>query len=192
MQPAQRIQGPKTLDEMVRQTNIALERINGQIISIDKKTVVKPQAPVTNINTEQGTGVGPPSLNPGTVATDGITITGDGVNSSIALIEPFLFAVRATTTSPDAVLATDQFILASALVGGNLIENLPAAVGPVNGRSRVLIIYRLDANAHDVVITPNGTDTINGVNAAVSLVGAAAQYSSVRLLDSAAGAWLLW
>jgi hypothetical protein len=86
------------------------------------------------------------------------------------------------------VLATDQFIRASASAGADIIENLPASVGPVNGRSRVLIFKKMDANAHNVVITAAGADTIDGA----ATVTITIRYDVVRLVDGAAGAWSIW
>jgi len=64
----------------------------------------------------------------------------------------------------------------------DFIFNLPVATGSGN----VGVIKKVDANAHSVVITPNGTDTIDGVNATVSI---AAQWSYVKICDAQAGAW---
>jgi hypothetical protein len=134
--------------------------------------------------------VGPPGpAGTSSVVTDGVTITGDGNATLIALIEPFLFATRDASVSPDAVLSTDQFIRASASAGADIIENLPASVGPdANGRSRVLIFKKMDANAHNVVITAAGADTIDGA-ATVSITK---QYDAMRLWDAAAGQWSVW
>jgi hypothetical protein len=135
-------------------------------------------------------GVGGPASNPGisSVVTDGITISGDGVNTSIALIEPVLFAVTSTSTTPYAVVATDVFVLASAGAGADIIVNLPASVGPMHGRSRILIFKKMDANPHNVVVTRAGADTIDGGTTATITI----QFDMVRLVDGSAGAWSIW
>jgi hypothetical protein len=145
---------------------------------------------VTNINKGGGSGtpgpVGPPGP-PSPVFTDGVTIGGNGNGTPIFLIEPLAYSVRSTSTTPDAVTATDVFIFASATAGADIIENLPAATGS----GRILIFKKMDANAHNVVITPNGTDTIDGVNNA-TLSTLTIQYDALRLVDAASGAWAIW
>lgn len=91
--------------------------------------------------------------------------------------------------SPYTVVTTDEFIAASAGAGADTVVDLPAAVGSIQGTSRALIIIKMDANAHNVAVTPAGADTINGVAAAVNL---ASQYDVVRLVDAAAGMWVKW
>lgn len=101
-QPTQRIQGSKTVADVERQTNVALERINGQIGSgsaggVSNADFVALQAEVATLKNLSGgfsdiggTGAGsvPPNPTDGTVATDGATITGDGVSFPIALVVP--------------------------------------------------------------------------------------------------------
>lgn len=207
---AQRLQGSKTVDELERQTNFALSNLNKQIGSIPIDTVKQAEftalskqvALLTQISGNDtnngGTGSPGPAGSGGSgggggggagVATDGITIGGNGTDTPIFLQEPVLFAVRSTSTSPDAVTATDFYILASSSAGADIVENLPASVGPVNGRTRIIYFKKMDANAHNVAVTPNGTDTIDGVNAPVNLT---TQYSAVALLDGSAGAWSLF
>lgn len=122
----------------------------------------------------------------GAVFTDGTTISGDGTSrNELALIKPLTYNVRATSTTPDPVTATDVFVLSSATAGADIVEDLPAATGS----GRVLIFKKMDANAHNVVITPNGADMLDGANAVVNIT---IQYDAVRLLDAAAGAWVIW
>jgi hypothetical protein len=86
--------------------------------------------------------------------------------------------------SPYSVVAGDQFIAASAGVSSPTEIDLPAATGS----GRVLIIKKMDANAEDIEVTPNGSDTIDGTAAAYDL---ATQYNAVQIVDYAAGAWAI-
>lgn len=63
--------------------------------------------------------------------------------------------------------------------------NLPPATGSGNW----VVIHRLTGGAANLDVTPNGTDTINGVNAAVNIN---AIHGVLRLTDVAVGAWLEW
>jgi len=76
--------------------------------------------------------------------------------------------------------------LANSSAGADFIFNLPVATGTGDA----LIVKKVDANAHNIAVTPNGTNTIDGVNAAVNLT---TQWVPVlRLIDSTAGAWSVW
>jgi hypothetical protein len=90
--------------------------------------------------------------------------------------------VVAVSTTPYNVGASDQFIGASASAGSDTVINLPAATGS----GRVIIVKKMDSNAHNIDVTPNGTDTIDGLNAADVI---AVQYASVNYVDYGAGAW---
>lgn len=193
--------------DLVNQLNHNFEMVFKDIMAGRNVTVPKPSIvpvltePVGAVNTNATTPANPGQVNtkPGvsdpppppdiSVITDGVTITGDGDAVPIALVEPFLFAVRSVSVSPDAVQASDQIILASAGAGADIIENLPASVGPdANGRSRVLIFKKMDVNPHNVVITAAGADTIDG--AATSTI--TIQFDMLRLVDGAAGVWSIW
>lgn len=56
---------------------------------------------------------------------------------------------------------------------------------PATGSGRQMIFKKVDA-VNAVAITPDGTDTIDGVGAAYSL---AVQYDSLTLIDTATGEW---
>jgi hypothetical protein len=102
-------------------------------------------------------------------------------------IVPLQFALASVpqTNSPYAVQSTDVFIGAAASAGAATVVNLPAATGS----GRVLIILKTDSNAHNITITPNGADTINGSNSSINL---ASQYDILRIADWMSGAWLKW
>jgi hypothetical protein len=201
--PAQRVSGSKSVQELERQTNVALERLNAQIKNVSSGGVSAAdmaalQAQINqlfalsgaNVN-NGGTGTSTPVPPSGSVmvTTDGITITGNGSSVPIALVEPILYSSIATSTTPYPVTATDYFIQASASAGADIIVNLPTSVGPdPNGRSRVLVIKKLDANPHNVVVTAAGADTIDGLATQTITL----QYDSLRLWDGAAGAWSIW
>jgi hypothetical protein len=105
-QPAQRIQGARTVDEVVRQANIVLERINQQIIDasgtggVSAETAASLQSQITKLQEISGAypdlgGTGNPAPTPSsqstTVVTDGETITGTGDDS-----DPISLAVPVT------------------------------------------------------------------------------------------------
>ncbi len=101
----------------------------------------------------------------------------------------FRIITLAFAASPySAVLSATQITLylANSSAGADFIFNLPVATGTGDA----LIVKKVDANAHNIAVTPNGTNTIDGVNAAVNLT---TQWVPVlRLIDSAAGAWSVW
>ena len=72
----------------------------------------------------------------------------------------------------------------SASAGADFVFNLPAATGT----GHVAVIKKMDPNAHNIAVTPNGTDTIDGVNAAVDV---SIQYDTVTVCDYALGAWII-
>lgn len=74
--------------------------------------------------------------------------------------------------------------LVSAGAGADFIFNLP----PATGSGDVGIIKKVDAGVHSVIVTPNGTDTIDGSNSTDPI---ASQWAYVKLCDAQAGAWQL-
>jgi hypothetical protein len=115
-----------------------------------------------------------------------ITLTGDVTGSgtgsfstSVNLLHPNTTLIT-SSNSPYSVAATDFFIGADA-TSGVITINLPAATGT----HRLVAIKKIDA-VNNVTITPNGTDTIDGVNA--SMV-ASAQNANHVLMDAASGVW---
>ena len=89
--------------------------------------------------------------------------------------------------SPYSVLPADQFIeMSSGANNASTVVNLPAATGS----GRVIVIKRMDAfKKAPVNITPNGTDTIDGLAATLPLT---AQFESYSLEDAAPGAWAIY
>lgn len=93
----------------------------------------------------------------------------------------------AAAQSPFAVPTfsfTELILLASAGVG-NLIVNLPPAVGS----QKKVTVKKMDGNATYVNVTPNGTDTIDGLNEALSITQ---QYATITVFDGALGAWTIF
>src|SRR5215475_175029 len=86
--------------------------------------------------------------------------------------------------SPYPVGSNDTFIGASASATLATEVDLPQAVGS----GRMLIIAKMDSNAHNVNVKPNGSDTINGGGT----VGLTTQYDVVRLIDAATAIWIKW
>jgi hypothetical protein len=88
------------------------------------------------------------------------------------------------TTSTFNVPATgNYFIIANANANAVTI-NLP----PATGSSHDIVVWAQDVT-HLVAISPNGTDTINGVNSNVDFD---LQYDAVRTHDALATTWAIW
>jgi hypothetical protein len=79
------------------------------------------------------------------------------------------------------------FYEAPASAGSDFTFNLP----PATGSGQIIIVQKVDANAHNIVINPNGADTINGANSAVNST-ITLQYDVTRLRDSGVGTWFVW
>lgn len=118
--------------------------------------------------------IGPPSA------------SGGGGGSTSPAGPGFQFIPVVTSTTPYTIFGGDNWlILASATAGAAWIGNLPPAIGSLD----MIIVKKMDANAHNVAVTPNGSDVIDGVNAALDIT---VQYDNVRLIDYASGAWATW
>lgn len=81
-------------------------------------------------------------------------------------------------------MATVLF-LCSAGTAAPFVFNLPPATGSAN----VAIIKKVDSNAQNVNVVPNGTDTIDGVNATVSI---SSRNAFIQLADAATGQWQIF
>jgi hypothetical protein len=140
------------------------------------------------------------------IATDTLTVTraqegttalsiGIGWLISVAVtaklftdIETLVSASRTTSAAYSAThtLSADDAVTEENAAGGAYAVNLPAASAALSGKEYVCM--KVDASANAVSVTPNGTDTINGVNAATAL---SAQWAFCRLIRNAAGTgWL--
>ena len=71
----------------------------------------------------------------------------------------------------------------------SFLQRIGKSAAQAAGSGNVAIIKKIDANAHNIAVTPNGSDTIDGVNAAVDI---AIQWSVLRVVDAASGAWDAW
>lgn len=84
-----------------------------------------------------------------------------------------------------AVLSINtSFYACNASAGADFILDLPAAMGT----QLTIIVKKVDANAHNIVITAAGSDTIDGS----STFSISTQYISVNLIDAAVGTWLIY
>lgn len=68
--------------------------------------------------------------------------------------------IQSTSTSPYAVQAGDTVLLVNATSGTRVIQLPPAAVA----QDRIWTIKKIDASGNTVDITPDGAETIDGVN----------------------------
>jgi len=125
------------------------------------------------------------------VISDGVTIAGgmNGVPISgmggPAGLGTLIVVTKAFGASPFAAALSPQagtVFRCSAGAGADFVFNLPAATGS----GQWCVIKKMDANAHNIAVTPNGGDTIDGANAAVNV---AVQNDALWLCDTVAGAW---
>jgi hypothetical protein len=93
------------------------------------------------------------------------------------------WSVKALTSSdsPYTVAAADSILKCDA-TAATVTINLPAATGS----GREIDIKKVDSSANACAPTPSGTDTIDGVNAAISMI---VQNVNQVLIDAASGAW---
>lgn len=125
------------------------------------------------------------------LAGAGITIGGAPSNPSVSATTPtsralFTPQVKTIADSPYTIAtAQNVFLDASSSAGADFIANLPAA----SGSGFIVVVKKTDANAHNIAITPNGTDTIDGLNSARNLAN---QYDAHALIDVATGKWDIW
>lgn len=86
--------------------------------------------------------------------------------------------------SPYSAAAVTQstFYLVASGVASDTIFDLPVAAGSLFP----IIVKKTDANAFNVVVTPNGTDTIDGVNAVQTIT---VQGDGIELTDTGVGTW---
>jgi len=104
---------------------------------------------------------------------------------SDALQGPVFTNVPFSASPYTIVLSTNTaFVGANANATTDFIANLPPALGT----QLSIIVKKLDSNAHNIVVTASGTDTIDG-SATYSLT---TQYQFVRLIDSSQGVWLIY
>lgn len=94
-------------------------------------------------------------------------------------VVPSAVAVSIVQT-PYIVNATDTFI--GAVAG-------PVTLPFASGSGRLITIKKLDASPAPVVVTPSGTDTIDGVAGVYNL---GPQWALLPLIDGAIGQWLIF
>ena len=130
-------------------------------------------APTSSVNTKSGTVSVAAHVSP----------SPGGVQQAVPLFtvidEPF-------AASPYAIAfpsgGGNILLEASAGSAANFIANLP----PATGSGYLIIVKKEDANAFAIAITPNGSDTIDGVNAAVNIT---TQFDTLQLIDDGSGTW---
>lgn len=201
--PFPRLQQPKDLADATVQINRAFEMFRqaimnaggtGGVSTVEFAALSKQVANLTTVSGSDtvngGTGNPAPTPATQTVTVDDFTITGDGNSDPLTgtVLAAFVVTTLAFGASPYTAtltpLRTNEY-RCSASSGADFVFNLPAATGSGN----VAIIKKIDANAHNIAVTPNGSDTIDGVNAAVDI---AIQWSVLRVVDAASGAWDTW
>jgi plastocyanin len=105
------------------------------------------------------------------------------LNLGWTLIPP----VDSLAATPYVVPATAKTVFGAATAGADQIVTLPAAAAALVGHT--IRIYKQDANAHNVIPTPAGADTIDGVPGAGASSTITVQYGFVDLECVAAGVW---
>lgn len=171
---------------------------------ITKETVVAPQqtgigaASLGGASVVAGTGIAVTPVTGGSqisntgalslLAGSGITVSTPTGNITVSATAPsalrlFVPSVQPFVSSPYAIPASQNtFLAASADAGADFIADLPAATGA----GITVVVKKMDANPHNIAVTPNGSDTIDGVNAADNI---GTQYNSNSYFDLAAGQW---
>jgi hypothetical protein len=130
---------------------------------------------------------------------DGQPLTADAINHAVdrlTLLDQEIggLVTTAPTTpvftvgvagGPITLVAGNQttFVNAQAIAPNPCVVNLPLSTGTQN----VYYIKKTDATAYSIAITPNGTDTIDGANAADSIT---IRYASNSYIDYTTGTWL--
>lgn len=114
-----------------------------------------------------------------------LTVTGALVSAGTSSTGADRVAFSAITTSTTLAAATHSNVSASTS-GGAVVLTLPASV--TGNVGTIFVIEKGDTSANLLTITPNGTDTIDGVNASIVVMGMG---SSVTLVASGTGAWVI-
>lgn len=97
--------------------------------------------------------------------------------------------IQVTAVTPVVLAANDSVnIVDTATLGAPSAVALPAATAGIAGRRVTVADGSGDCAAHNIVITPDTTDTINGVNAPITLDS---NYEFVTLQCIAAGDWII-
>jgi hypothetical protein len=86
--------------------------------------------------------------------------------------------VVSVSASPYNIISTDEFIVITA---GIITVNLPAATGS----RRILNIKNISVS--DATLSPNGSDTIDGVSGSQTLN----EYDSITVIDYSAAKWAI-
>lgn len=94
-------------------------------------------------------------------------------------ISPVIISGLTTYTVPVGNVS----LMVTVPTSGDCAVNLPAATGTGNA----VTVTKADSNGHRAAVTPNGTDTINGVNAA-DYIGT--QWASITYRDQGIGTWV--
>jgi hypothetical protein len=95
---------------------------------------------------------------------------------------------QVTATTPVVLSGIDSInIVDTATLGAPSAVSLPAATAAMAGRHITVADGSGGGAANNIVITPNGTDTIDGVNAPITLDS---RYEFVTLLCIVAGDWV--
>jgi hypothetical protein len=116
-------------------------------------------------------------------AGKGITISPQDTGKTV-LVSTFTSFDEDSSASPFIIpiFSGWTFLDAGAAVGADFIAGLPPAIGSQN----IIVVKKMDAGAHNIAVTPNGTDTIDDVNAAYNI---SLQYASISFRDARLGKW---
>lgn len=182
---------PRNFPELIDRLNRAFQVWHSQLTA-DPPIVTTPTAGVNALPTVNGSaltfGTHQNQLTSwaGLAAGAGITI-GPNDSGKYVLISAAANYDKASSASPFTipVFGGWLFLDANASAGADFVANLPIATGSQN----IVVVKKMDANAHNIAITPNGTDTIDDVNAAYTI---STRYGSVSLRDAVLGKWRLF
>ena len=105
-----------------------------------------------------------------------------GQTSTVSPTRKVITLTTGQTPYTLAALTQDVWLRVPVPAGGDFTVNLPAATGS----GFKVSIKRIDNVAHNVQVHPNGTDTIDSVNANIVMT---AGFMELDYVDGAAGAW---
>lgn len=154
---------------------IILSRGDGAVVKHNTLSSTNAQILVDIIGSVNGNNASYPITNTGLTVGFFLPLTLTNVSAL-----SYYAQTKAFADTPYTLVSECGYLRCNA-VGGNMVVNLPLAIG--NGR--LVSIKKIDASANTVTITPNGAETIDGAATYVL----AAQWDVVQFVDAATGLW---
>lgn len=172
----------ETPDLTADRLNRFRDRLNTSLINFDKRIATLEKAGIVVTN-------GASAATPSSAASNAASAPGTLINPSQfapSVGGSMTLITLASTDSPySAALnpAKWTLFLVATGAGGDFTLNLPV----VTGSGNVAVVVKTDLPAHDVVITPSGSDRIAGA----ATYPLTTQFQSVILIDGGTGEWVV-